>query len=70
VVPRDRAPSTRSADLITAWENDAALEAKRVLYVGVTRAEQLCVLAIPEGLADRVLAILQGSGVSHDVIVV
>jgi DNA helicase-2/ATP-dependent DNA helicase PcrA len=63
VMPRDRAPTTRTAEVVTAWEQNAACEATRVLYVGVTRAEQICALAVPDGLADRVLAILANAGV-------
>lgn len=58
VVPRDRAPATHTTDVTTAWEDGVASEATRVLYVGVTRAKQFCALALPEGIADRVLAIL------------
>jgi len=67
VLPRDRAPSTHTADVTTAWEAGAATEAKRVLYVGVTRAEQLCALAVPEALADRVVKVLADNGVPFTV---
>jgi DNA helicase II / ATP-dependent DNA helicase PcrA len=67
VLPRDRAPSTHTADVITAWETGAASEAKRVLYVGVTRAEQLCVLAAPDALADRVIKVLADGDVPFRV---
>jgi hypothetical protein len=67
VVPRDRAPATKSADLVTAWENGDEFEAKRVLYVAVTRAERLSVLGIPDGLADRVLALLDRESVPHTI---
>jgi DNA helicase II / ATP-dependent DNA helicase PcrA len=63
VLPRDRAPSTHAADVIAAWEVGATSEAKRVLYVGVTRAEQLCSIAVPEALADRVIKILADNDV-------
>lgn len=66
VVPRDRGPVTRSTDLVHAWEAGEATEAKRVLYVAVTRAEQFCAIAIPESLADRVVAILDVHEVPHD----
>jgi DNA helicase-2/ATP-dependent DNA helicase PcrA len=67
VLPRDRAPSTHTADLTAAWEAGAASEAKRVLYVGVTRAEQLCAIAVPEALADRVIKILADGAVPFTV---
>ncbi|MEK7422796.1 MAG: hypothetical protein AAB131_03035 [Actinomycetota bacterium] len=67
VVPRDRAAVTRTAEVTTAWEQGAACEAKRVLYVGVTRAEQICALAVPDGIADRILAILTAEGVPFTI---
>jgi hypothetical protein len=47
-LPRDRKPSTRTADLLSAWEFGHDTEARRVLYVAVTRAERLCALAVPQ----------------------
>jgi superfamily I DNA/RNA helicase len=67
VLPRDRAPSTHTADLIASWEADEASEAKRVLYVAVTRAEQLCAVAVPEALADHVVKILTDNSVPFAV---
>lgn len=67
VLPRDRAPSTRTHDLIVAWETGEASEAKRVLYVGVTRAELLCAIAVPDGVADRVLKVLDAGAVPYAV---
>lgn len=63
VIPRDRAPVTHTAEVTLAWEQGLPSEAKRVLYVGVTRAKQLCALAIPDAIADRILAILTADGV-------
>jgi hypothetical protein len=70
VLPRDRAPSTDTADVITAWEAGTASEAKRVLYVGVTRAELLCAIAVPDALADRVITILGDNAVTFTVEVI
>lgn len=67
VVPRDRAPSTRSADLVAAWETHEQPEAVRVLYVAITRAKQLCVLAVPDALCDRVVAILDQHAAPFDI---
>jgi hypothetical protein len=38
-----------------------------VLYVAVTRAEQLCAIAVPEALADRVIKILAHNAVPFTV---
>lgn len=40
-------------ELFDAWEQGLEAEAKRVIYVGVTRAERLLVLAIPQALRGR-----------------
>jgi superfamily I DNA/RNA helicase len=50
--------SERTEELITAWENRTELEAKRVIYVGLTRAEELLVLAVPMAYASRIESIL------------
>ena len=42
-------------------------EAKRVLYVAVTRAEQLCAIAVPDALADRVIQIIANHAVPFTV---
>mgnify|MGYP000361126737 CR=1 FL=1 len=70
VLPRDRAASTRTADVITAWETDAESEAKRVLYVAVTRAERMCALAVPDALADCVIEIFIKHAVPFSVEVI
>jgi ATP-dependent exoDNAse (exonuclease V) beta subunit len=67
VIPPDRAPANHTAELITAWENGTELEAKRVVYVAVTRARRLVVLAIPSVYTPRCQAILEAAGVAFDV---
>jgi ATP-dependent exoDNAse (exonuclease V) beta subunit len=44
--------------LVAAWENRAESEPKRVIYVGVTRAEKLLALAVPAPFVARVSAIM------------
>lgn len=56
----------RTEQLITAWESQTALEAKRVVYVGITRAEELAVIAVPRPYTDRIAAILRAAGVPYD----
>lgn len=68
VIPRDRAPLTRGSDLVTAWETGEATEAKRVLYVAITRAQQVCALAIPTSLAGRVVNLLDQHDVPRQVV--
>ncbi|ARP98107.1 UvrD-helicase domain-containing protein [Pseudorhodoplanes sinuspersici] len=54
-------------DLIAAWENRTDSEPKRVIYVGVTRAEKLLAIAVPAPFIDRLRAIMQAGGVPFEV---
>lgn len=58
VIPPNRAPENRSEALFESWETGADAEAKRVIYVGVTRARNLSALAVPVVFADRCAALL------------
>jgi DNA helicase II / ATP-dependent DNA helicase PcrA len=66
VIPPDRAPASHTTELFTAWENGTELEAKRVVYVAVTRARRLVVLAIPSAHLARCQTILQAARVSFE----
>jgi DNA helicase-2/ATP-dependent DNA helicase PcrA len=54
-------------ELIAAWESRADFEPKRVIYVGVTRAEKLLAIAVPAPFVDRVAAILCAGEVPFEV---
>lgn len=54
-------------DLVTAWENRTDSEPKRVIYVGVTRAEKLLAIAMPAPFVDRVSAIMRNNQVPFEV---
>ena len=58
VIPPNRAPKNHSEALFDAWERKIDIEAKRVIYVGVTRARLLSALAVPVALADRCEALM------------
>jgi DNA helicase-2/ATP-dependent DNA helicase PcrA len=58
VIPPNRAPENRGDALFESWGNRTDAEAKRVLYVAVTRARHLGALAVPVGFADRCAALL------------
>lgn len=64
VLPPDRAPSTRTRDLLNSWEQRTESEAKRVIYVGVTRAKVATAIAAPQVFADQVAAILRANAVA------
>ncbi len=59
VIPPDRANSPRTDQLLTCWQNRTDGEAKRVIYVGVTRAMKLVAIAIPATFKNRLITILQ-----------
>lgn len=65
VIPPNRAPENRSEALFESWEARADAEAKRVLYVGLTRAQHLAALAVPVAFANRCVAVLTAGQVPH-----
>ncbi|WP_413141104.1 3'-5' exonuclease [Burkholderia cepacia] len=65
VIPPNRAPENRGEALFESWEASTDSEAKRVLYVGLTRARHLAALAVPVAFADRCVALLAAGHVPH-----
>jgi DNA helicase-2/ATP-dependent DNA helicase PcrA len=66
VLRPDRAPDNRTTQLFDAWEQRQELEAKRVIYVGVTRARRFVMLALPTAFGDRCIRILQNGAVPFE----
>lgn len=66
VLRPNRAPENRTSQLFDAWESRTDLEAKRVIYVGVTRARRFVMLAVPNALAGRCVAILDRGKVPYE----
>jgi hypothetical protein len=66
VIPPDDARKV-TTELIEMWERGRDHEAKRVIYVGVTRAQHLAALAIPVALRDRCTSILDAACVPYRV---
>ncbi|MEK6486132.1 ATP-dependent helicase [Klebsiella grimontii] len=58
VVPPNRAPENRIEALFESWQERVDAEAKRVLYVGLTRARNFVALAIPNAFAGRCVELL------------
>jgi DNA helicase II / ATP-dependent DNA helicase PcrA len=69
VLRPDRAPDNHTSELFDSWENRTELEAKRVIYVGVTRAKRLVMLAVPDAFAERCIAILKLGNVPCECVV-
>lgn len=61
VIPPDHGEPRRTEQLLARWQNREDDEAKRVIYVGVTRARKLGVIAIPAAFKDRLTAILEAA---------
>jgi hypothetical protein len=70
VIPPDIREPRRIEQLFIAWQNRMDDEAKRVIYVAITRARKLGVIAIPAAFRDRLIAILEAAQTNwrvHDV---
>jgi DNA helicase-2/ATP-dependent DNA helicase PcrA len=65
VIPPNRAPENRAEALFESWSNRVEAEAKRVIYVGVTRARNLGALAIPVAFVERCVALLVAGQVPY-----
>lgn len=64
VIPPDQGGNNHTTQLFDAWERRTNDEAKRVVYVGVTRAKKLAALAVPTAFCGRLEAILRDAGVN------
>ncbi|NRQ34556.1 ATP-binding domain-containing protein [Nonomuraea sp. NN258] len=58
VMPKSLFRDTEGLTALDHWEEGTSSEAKRVLYVGVSRAEQLLMLVVHKNHSDRVAGIL------------
>jgi DNA helicase II / ATP-dependent DNA helicase PcrA len=65
VLPEDLIANDEGHTCLDLWENDLEGEAKRVLYVAASRAEQLLILAAHSSHVDRVTSILDRGGVPN-----
>jgi DNA helicase II / ATP-dependent DNA helicase PcrA len=64
VIPPNRREPRRTEQLLVTWENRTDAEFKRVIYVGITRAKKLCVIAIPVAVSERLAQILSAAHVN------
>jgi superfamily I DNA/RNA helicase len=66
VLPRKLRTDSSGQHVLDYWTSSTESEARRVLYVGASRAETLLVLAVHEDHAKRVAEVLKRDGVPHD----
>lgn len=66
VLKPDHAPLNRTSKVFEAWKERTDSEAKRVIYVGVTRARTLAFLAVPSSFTDRCCTILDHGGTPYE----
>jgi len=64
LLPKDRAPDNLTTHLFNMWERRTDDEAKRVVYVGATRAKKIMLLALPAPFETRITRILTVHSVS------
>ena len=50
------------------WDQRVGSEARRVLYVGASRAQTLLILAVHTDHANRVTGLLKRDGVNYDLL--
>jgi DNA helicase-2/ATP-dependent DNA helicase PcrA len=67
VIPPDLREPRRTEQLLNNWQNRTDDEAKRVIYVAITRAKKLCVVAIPAASGDRLRRILEAAQINFHV---
>jgi hypothetical protein len=67
VVPPDLREPRRTEHLLTAWESRTDDEPKRVIYVGITRAKKLGVIAVPSVFGGRVKSLLETASVNFRI---
>jgi superfamily I DNA/RNA helicase len=67
VLPQKLRRDSSGGDVLQHWEQGKASEARRVLYVGVSRAQQLLILAVHADHAERVTARLKDDQVPFEL---
>lgn len=59
--------AVKKAYVLDDWLNHTSTEARRVLYVGITRARKLVVIVVPQGRVAQLESLLQRDGVQYDI---
>jgi DNA helicase-2/ATP-dependent DNA helicase PcrA len=67
VVPPDRGRDIFTTKLVASWKARDELESKRVVYVGVTRAQKLLAIAVPRAFCNQVADLLRVGDVPFEI---
>jgi hypothetical protein len=66
-LPQRLIPDADRLDVLDHWDRGKPSEARRVLYVGASRAQRLLILAVHTAHRDRVATLLKRDGVLYDL---
>jgi DNA helicase-2/ATP-dependent DNA helicase PcrA len=67
VLPQNLRLDSNNQHVLDHWEHGKDTEARRVLYVGASRAQTLLILAVHTDHANRVAGLLKRDGVPYDL---
>jgi DNA helicase II / ATP-dependent DNA helicase PcrA len=67
VLPKDLRTDSAKQHVLDHWDQDKASEARRVLYVGASRAQTMLILAVHTDHANRVAGLLKRDGIPYDL---
>jgi superfamily I DNA/RNA helicase len=67
VLPQNLRMDSAGQHVLDHWDQGIGSEARRVLYVGASRAQTLLILAVHADHADRVAELLKRDGVPYDL---
>lgn len=67
VLPQDLRTDSAKQHVLDHWDQGKASEARRVLYVGASRAQTMLILAVHTDHANRVAGLLKRDGVPYDL---
>lgn len=68
ILPQNLISDDQNLNVLDHWERRMASEARRVLYVGASRAQRLLILAVHAAHRDRVATLLKQGDVLYDLV--
>jgi DNA helicase II / ATP-dependent DNA helicase PcrA len=68
ILPKNLREDVADQHVLDHWEKDVDSEARRVLYVGASRAQTLLILAVHADHANRVAGLLKRDGVPYELV--